>query len=229
VRIRPDETATNREMRMSAKPMASVQPAALGRRDVFRLALTAGVVASAAIAAPAWGADVAADTVQRLGTSLARLTQNGGTPFTQRFAQFAPVVDQTFDLQSILRASVGLGWDAMTQAEQADLIGVFRQYTVASFVANFDKPKGDFQIGTLRAAPSGEKVVDTRMGETKLSYVLRETPGGWRVVDVLADGTISRVATQRSDFRSTLMHGGGRALAAILQRKISDLSGGSLA
>ena len=58
---------------------------------------------------------------------------------------------------------------------------------------------------------------------------MRQTPAGWRVVDVLADGTISRVATQRSDFRSTLAHGGGQALVTTLQRKVSDLSGGSLA
>jgi len=50
----------------------------------------------------------------------------------------------------------------------------------------------------------------------------------WRVVDVLAGSTISRVATQRSDFRSTLIDGGGPALMASLQRKVSDLSGAAL-
>jgi phospholipid transport system substrate-binding protein len=44
---------------------------------------------------------------------------------------------------------------------------------------------------------------------------------------VLADGAISRVAVQRSDFRSLLMRGGAPALAASLQQKTADLGGGA--
>ena len=62
----------------------------------------------------------------------------------------------------------------------------------------------------------------------RLSPPLAQAADGWRVVDILGDGTISRVATQRSDFRSTVLHDGGSALVVSLQRKISELSGGSL-
>jgi phospholipid transport system substrate-binding protein len=48
-------------------------------------------------------------------------------------------------------------------------------------------------------------------------------------VDVLAGGSISRVAVQRSDVRRLLESGGGDALLASLQRKTADLSGGNLA
>jgi phospholipid transport system substrate-binding protein len=62
-----------------------------------------------------------------------------------------------------------------------------------------------------------------------LAYVMRQTPAGWRAVDVLADGSISRVATQRSDFRGLLSSGGGSALVASLQNKVASLSGGAIA
>ena len=65
--------------------------------------------------------------------SLVRLAQNAGAPFPQRFAQFAPAVDGTFDLQSILRTSVGLDWNTINADQQTQLLQVFRQYTVASF------------------------------------------------------------------------------------------------
>jgi len=45
---------------------------------------------------------------------------------------------------------------------------------------------------------------------------------------VLMDGSISRVAVQRSDFRGLLGQGGAADLIASLQRKVSDLSGGAL-
>ena len=46
----------------------------------------------------------------------------------------------------------------------------------------------------------------------------------WKTVDVLAAGSISRVAVQRSDFRRVLSAGGGDALLDSLRRKTSDLS-----
>ena len=55
---------------------------------------------------------------------------------------------------------------------------------------------------------------------------MRQESGGWKVVDVPADGAISRVAAQRSEMRSILADGGG--LLVGLRKKTSDLSGGIL-
>jgi phospholipid transport system substrate-binding protein len=52
---------------------------------------------------------------------------------------------------------------------------------------------------------------------------MRQTGSGWKAVDVLAEGSISRVATQRSDFRALVMRGGSDALLASLQKKATDL------
>jgi phospholipid transport system substrate-binding protein len=56
---------------------------------------------------------------------------------------------------------------------------------------------------------------------------MRQDSDGWRVVDVLADGAISRVAVQRSDFRRVLARGGAQALADSLRTKSASLSEGS--
>jgi len=45
---------------------------------------------------------------------------------------------------------------------------------------------------------------------------------------VLLEGSISRVAVQRSDFRNALASGDADALIASLRRKVADLSGGAL-
>jgi phospholipid transport system substrate-binding protein len=57
---------------------------------------------------------------------------------------------------------------------------------------------------------------------------MSQTPAGWRVVDVLVAGSISRVAVQRSDFRHILSNGSD-ALLESLQRKTVELSEGTLA
>jgi phospholipid transport system substrate-binding protein len=72
------------------------------------------------------------------------------------------------------------------------------------------------------------RIVPASGEPTELDYVLQQTASGWKVVDVLAAGSISRVAVQRSDFRLLLTNGGGNALLASLQRKTTDLSGGAV-
>ena len=56
---------------------------------------------------------------------------------------------------------------------------------------------------------------------------MRQGGGAWKAVDVLADGSISRVAVQRSDFRRLVGRGGAQALIESLNRKTADLSGGA--
>jgi phospholipid transport system substrate-binding protein len=47
-------------------------------------------------------------------------------------------------------------------------------------------------------------------------------------VDVLLDGTISRVAVQRSDFASLVTQGNASQLISSLRSKVSTLSNGSM-
>jgi phospholipid transport system substrate-binding protein len=48
------------------------------------------------------------------------------------------------------------------------------------------------------------------------------------VQDILLDGTISRVAVQRSDFAALLSQGNATQLIASLEQKVSTLSGGAI-
>ncbi|MBW4092348.1 MAG: toluene tolerance protein [Proteobacteria bacterium] len=172
--------------------------------------------------------------IRALDAALLDIMRAGKTaPFQKRFDMLAPAVDRAFDLPHILRVSVGPGWSELSPTLQASLLDAFRRYTVASYVDNFDSFDGqhfDLQSDT-RALPDGEQVVITRIvarsGEShQLDYVMREHGGVWKAVDVLADGSISRVAVQRSDFRHLLNEGGATALMASLQRKTRDLSHG---
>ena len=187
-----------------------------------RLALAADADAAAPIAALNRGLL----TAMRAGKA---------TPFPQRFAALAPLVEGAFDIPGILQASVGPRWSALPPAQQSQLLDVFRRFTVASYVANFDNFGGE-KLEVLPASRSvgADQVVATQIvpssgSPTRIDYVMRRTPAGWRAVDVLLNGSISRVAVQRSDFRSLLGSGDAGALIQSLQRKTADLSGGTMA
>jgi phospholipid transport system substrate-binding protein len=155
------------------------------------------------------------------------------TPFPQRFDALAPAVDQAFDLETVLKVSVGLRWDSMVPEVRARLLKAFRRFTIATYVANFDKYDGErFHILPGARDYGSDRIVGTEIvsggQHIRLDYIMRDGNGIWRAVDVLLEGSISRVAVQRSDFRKILASGDADALIASLHRKISDLSDGSL-
>lgn len=196
---------------------------------VAPLALPAAAFAQAQAPAPA------VQPIEALDNGLIAIMKAGSQhqSFMQRYQMLKPVVEQAFNLPQILQISVGLEWSQIPAAQQAQLQQVFRQYTVAAYVHSFDGYNGQsFRI--LGARPLGaQRIVDTelvpRSGDpTKLSYVMTNAGGQWKATDILFNGTISKVATQRSDFSSLVSPGNATRLITELQRKVAYLSGGAL-
>jgi phospholipid transport system substrate-binding protein len=190
---------------------------------------------SAALIGPAWAADpaVLAPAKDLIATLLAIMKQGKAVPFANRVRTLAVAIDRDFDLETILRDSVGTSWNTIPGPDQVALRGAFRDFTVASYVNNFDSLGGQrFEVTPEpRALPNGDQVAETRIVVTPteahaLDCVMRLGGGTWRVVDVLAEGSVSRVAVQRSDFRRLLTQGGAAALIASLRTKTTELSAG---
>jgi phospholipid transport system substrate-binding protein len=178
----------------------------------------------------------AAVPIQGLCDALLVIMKAGRTtPFPQRFAMLAPAVDRALDLPFILQEAVGLHSTPPTPEQLSELLRAFRSYTIATYVANFDQYSGDrFEVAPeLRDAGNGDEIVHTRYippsGDPRtIDYVMRQTNGSWKAVDVLLDGTISRAAVLRSEFRRILSEGGFQALVTDVRKKIADLSGGTI-
>ena len=183
--------------------------------------------------APAFAADApAAQPIAALNAALLAAMHAGpATPYDQRFAALAPVVQRSFDLDTILITSVGPKWQSFTPEQQAQLKSEFVKFTVASYLANFSSFSGEsFGISPETRQIGAEQVVETTIVPAKgdparIDYVMRQEESGWRAVDVLLDGSISRVAVQRSDFRH-LVESGPEPLIQSLQKKTATLATG---
>jgi phospholipid transport system substrate-binding protein len=213
---------------------------AMQRRLLLTRMLIAAVAASpltaSAFAQSAGTADPASGVAALNGALLAAMKAGPRTSVAKRFEIIAPVVDQVFDLQTVLKNSVGLRWASLPDEEITRLMATFRRYTIFTYVANFDTWSGQsFRIDPEPRVLSATQVVVRNSlvpasgSPVEFSYVMQQTPTGWKAVDVLADGSISRVAVQRSDFRGLLANGGVAALVSSLERKVADLSGGPVA
>jgi phospholipid transport system substrate-binding protein len=190
-------------------------------------------VAAVALGALPARADDAVAPIQRLVDGLLQVMKAGasGTPFQQRYTTLAPVIESVFDLPTILRESVGPTWESLPPDQQSMLQEAFKRYTVASYVNSFDTYNGQqFVVHPETRSVGSDKVVRTEIipksgDKHTLDYVMRDSTGSWKVIDVLADGSVSRVAVQRSDFRRLLTRGGAPALAESLRTKTASLSG----
>lgn len=173
--------------------------------------------------------------VQALNEALIAIMKAGdSTPFLARFQTLAPTVDKVFDLARILRISVGAYWSTLPAAQQAKLLQVFRSFIVATYVANFHSYNGEASsVSPTTRAVGAQQVVQSTLGKPsgdslRIDYVMGQSGSGWKIQDILLDGTISRVAVQRSDFASLLSDGNASRLISSLEQKVSTLSSGAI-
>ena len=211
--------------------------APIGRRDLLGLAIIGSVAAlpwRPANAQTLGDASATAPIEQLDSALLTEMKAGSNTPFDDCYRALAPVIERVFDLDAVLAASIGLSWATLPAEQKALLAAAFRRYTVSSYATSFNSYNGQsFQVSpAVRTLANGEVVAQSRLVRTdgssvKLDYVMRRGPSGWQAVDVLMDGSISRVAVQRADFRGLLSSGGVEALVAGLQHKVANLSGGT--
>jgi phospholipid transport system substrate-binding protein len=197
----------------------------------------ATVVIAAAAALPAAAQATESDAsapIQQLNAALLSAMRAGNITFVQRSAMLMPAVDRAFDLNAVLQSSIGLRWMNLSDDERSALATIFRRYSVSNCEMNFDNYSGQSFRILPRRLPNGDVIVCTQFlradgSANAIDYIMRDTVAGWKAVDVLANGSISRVAVQRSDFRALLESGGVTALQAGLLPKVASLSGGSAA
>ncbi|QDH13701.1 hypothetical protein E3E12_05300 [Formicincola oecophyllae] len=151
----------------------------------------------------------------------------------RRLAIILPAVDSAFDLPTILRRSIGLHYDDFTPVERQPLQQAFRRFTAARYVSSFTPgSKGVFTVSPrLTLNPAGGYIVHTTVhGEgdqpsdaTSIDYIVKNTPTGWRIADILLDGHISQAAAQRSDFGSVIDRKGPAGLTQVLSAKADSI------
>jgi len=173
--------------------------------------------------------DPAAAKVDSLDAALIEAMKAGKSAGAQgRFKLILPTVESAFDLPAMLRVAIGPDWTKIAPADQVALTDAYRRYAVANYAKNFSGYSGQaFTISPDVQVRGVDKIVSTQLEgggtDVSLKYRLRNTGAGWKVIDVFYNGSISQLATQRSDFAATLANGGAKALVAKLDAQTDKL------
>jgi phospholipid transport system substrate-binding protein len=192
------------------------------RRGVVAAALAAVVLALAWPAIAAAPADPAAARVDALHNALLEMMKEGPSLGAKgRARKVTPAVESAFDLPTMTRFAVGPKWAQMTPAQQSALIAAFTRLTAANYAKNFDKYDGErFTIDPNVQTRGADKIVQAKLipahdKPVNLIYRMRQTPDGWKIIDVYYDG-VSQLTTRRSDFAQSVETGGAEGLLAHL-------------
>lgn len=152
--------------------------------------------------------------------------------FTARYQQLAPVIEQAYNLPLVTQNSVGFLWSTLPAAQQKELVDLFTQFTISSYVSQFDGYSGQKLAVLPDTKALGEKkIILTQLtspggNAVQIDYVMGKDGDDWKINDVLLNGTISQVAVHASDFASLVKSGDASKLIAALQAKIKTLQGG---
>ena len=86
-----------------------------------------------------------------------------------------------------------------------------------------------FAITGRSESPQGAVIATTMKpakGDTvRFNYLMREVDGGWKIIDIYLDGTISQLAVRRGEFSAVLARSGPDGLLQLLNERIKALAG----
>ena len=171
------------------------------------------------------------DSVNTFHETLISTMKDGRTlSESGRYARIEPVVHRVFDLPLMSRLAIGASWSTLSPAQQQVAIAAFGAYIAATYADRFDSFSGQRMEVVAQQPSSSGMIVRTRIiksnGEpVSVDYAMRQNDGAWQISDVYLDGTISQLATQRSEFGAILRREGFEGLIATLQRKVKLLAG----
>lgn len=199
-----------------------------GRR--LPLAVLALFMMLAAVAPARAVGDNGIGAVRSLYSTLLAAMRNGPQLGAQgRYAQIEPVVRQVFDVPLMTRLAVGPDWATLSAAQRQQVTQAFGRYIAAVYAERFDSYSGERLQVTGVEPSAGGTIVTSRIIKSdgqpvSINYLMRDDRGSWQIADVYLDGTISELATRRSEFASILRTRGIDGLIETLNSKAAALN-----
>ena len=149
--------------------------------------------------------------VNELHESLIKISNK--TINSDNIALIDDVVKNSYDLEKMGKIIIGVDWKQMDTNTQKEFINVFKRFISVNYFRRFNKINElDFEHQTVKVIGDKFKlarVILTADNEKlKMDYLLGFKNEKWKIFDVLIDGSISEVATKKSDFKKIIKEEG---------------------
>jgi phospholipid transport system substrate-binding protein len=145
-----------------------------------------------------------------------------------RYEKLEPVVFATFDVPFMSRLSVGTSWSTLTEDKKGELVKAFGRYIATTYATQFDGYSGeqlkvDGEQKIKHATLVKTEIVKSNGEPVQINYLMHDNDQRWQIRDIYLAGTISQLATRRSEFASIMRGQGIDKLIAVLNEKSDAL------
>ena len=139
------------------------------------------------------------------------------------------IISDTYDVERMLFLIIRESWKISEDKPRANLKKVFEEYIAKNYIRRFSSIKKlEFDKLNIKKVGNNYLMAKTKLiinsnDEVALSYLLNQTNKNWKIFDVLIDGSISEIATKKSEFKSFTKENDLRSLLEALKKKNSML------
>jgi phospholipid transport system substrate-binding protein len=150
--------------------------------------------------------------------------------FQGRFELLEPAVRQTFNMDYIAQFTVGRYWKKLNDQQKLTLIEAVTRLSAATYASRFDEYSGEeFVILNQKETKRGDllvltNIIDSKGKPVRINYLMRKDKEAWRIVDIHLKGSISELATRRSEYTSVMKRKGYDGLITAIDRRIATLA-----
>jgi phospholipid transport system substrate-binding protein len=173
------------------------------------------------------GAQDAGAFVANLGTQAIQVL-GPSVPPAERAERFRQLFQNDFDLPGIARFVLGPNARGLTEQQQQEFVGLYRESLVQAYSKRLAEYAGaPFRVTGSRSN-SDETVVTSQVvragsNPIEIDWHLINRDGRYLITDVSVDG-VSMKMTQRSEFAGIIQRNGGRpdSLLAALRQQVAE-------
>ena len=150
-------------------------------------------------------------SINKLHESLTKISDK--TINSDNLEMIDDVVKNSYDLEKMGKIIIGVDWKQIDTKTQKEFVNVFKRFISVNYFRRFNKInelhfehqtvtniKDKFKLARVILTADDEKF--------KIDYLLGFKDEKWKIFDVLLDGSISEVATKKSDFKKIIKEEG---------------------
>ena len=138
------------------------------------------------------------------------------------------LITETYDTEKMLKMIIGDSWKNLNNEIKKEIINVFEEYIAKNYIKRFSKIKNlqfssleEKKIGTYKTVKSN--IILSNDEKVSISYFLSSKRQEWKIFDVLLAGSVSEIATKKSEFKSFIADGNINPLIDALKKKNKTL------
>jgi len=165
------------------------------------------------------------DTINKLHDGLKKFHE-------QKFDNYIlmqDLVNKTYNIEKMISMIIGSKWKSINKNKQEEISLVFGEYVVRNYIKRFKKINNvSFENIGSKELKKNFFLVQTKLkiiddDDVKIDYLLSKKDKSWKIFDILLAGSVSEIATKKSEFSSFISNENIDELINALKRQNTKL------